>query len=39
MSNENSLGHRLRKYMHEKYNKTGDPQIFREDAAAVAKFF
>ena len=25
--------------MHEKYNKTGDPQIFREDAAAVAKFF
>lgn len=25
--------------MHEEYNKTGDPQIFREDAAAVAKFF
>ena len=25
--------------MNQKYNKTGSPQIFRQDAAAVAKFF
>lgn len=39
LSTDNSLGQRLRKYMHEKYDKTGDPQTFRENAAAVAKFF
>ena len=39
LSSENSYGQRLRRYMREKYNKTGDHQIFREDAVATAKFF
>jgi hypothetical protein len=39
LSSENSLGQRLRVYIREKYKKTGNPQIFVNDAVAVGKFF